>query len=217
MLVNLYKFFIKKIKFLSIFFSTIIFAIMICDTINPTLLRPKKITDFSTKEKAESELEYFKRIGKTQQQIKISIASDYITNIIKISPVVLSLIYKNPLAYITYAGTYFTEFVVGGGLRVLIKEQRPDDVSNKTSFPSGHAIFAFGATCMILILIKKRRNRQIVFIVYFFLSCLVSVFRLLSNRHYPIDVLFGAIIGSLSFCISYYICSFANKRLKLFF
>ena len=94
MLSNLYKFFIKKIKFLSIFFSTVIFAIMICDTINPTLLRPKKITDFSTKEKAESELEYFKRIGKTQQQIKISIASDYITDVIKISPVVLSLIYK---------------------------------------------------------------------------------------------------------------------------
>lgn len=57
------------------------------------------------------------------------------------------------------------------------------------SFPSGHTALAFALATSVLL---HRRNLGLIFIAA---AMLVGVGRVLSNVHYPIDILAGAAIG----------------------
>lgn len=57
------------------------------------------------------------------------------------------------------------------------------------SFPSGHTASAFAIATSVFLL-----NKKIGFLM-FFLSILVGLGRILSNVHYPLDVLGGAVLG----------------------
>ncbi len=58
-----------------------------------------------------------------------------------------------------------------------------------SSFPSGHAAAAFGLVTGLFL--TKRKTG----IFFFFPASLVAVGRVLSNVHYPVDVLGGATLG----------------------
>ena len=65
-------------------------------------------------------------------------------------------------------------------------------VPGGASFPSGHTAAAFGLAVSIWLHDKK------VGLFYILGAVLIGVARILSNVHYPVDIIGGAIIGSLT-------------------
>lgn len=206
---NIYYFIIKYGLIVS---STIIFLIMLCDMIKPDLIRPKQVSDYSTKNKVEKIEDYFFRIGKTDKQIKVNKITDITTDILKFTPIIISIASKHPIMYITYAGTYITETIFGSGLRVIVKAPRPDDVENKTSFPSGHSIYVFSVATILFLFF---RNKYITSLL-FGLAFAVCYGRILSNRHYFIDVFCGAVIGSGFTILCFIVTTEINNRFNIF-
>lgn len=73
-------------------------------------------------------------------------------------------------------------------------------LSNNSSFPSGHTATAF-AIATVLILCVKNRNWQLPILCS---AILVGYSRIYLAQHFLIDVLIGALIGSLSGVIAVY-------------
>lgn len=76
------------------------------------------------------------------------------------------------------------------------------------SFPSGHTTGAF-ALFIALALINKRPVWQMLFLIS---ALLVGYSRLYLSQHFPIDVIVGSVIGTISALLSYY--WFINSSMK---
>lgn len=198
--------------YLSLFASTAIFIIMTIDIAKPELIRPKKVSDFSSKNITETKLEYFYRIGKSERQIRINNFTDISVDIAKFIPVATAIIIQNPIMYVAYAGSYITETLTGSLLRVLIKAPRPDDVNSRTSFPSGHTIYIFSIATILFIVLK---NKLIGFLMFCF-AVFIAYCRVLANRHFVIDVICGATIGCSITIFCYLMVCHLNSVLKIF-
>lgn len=77
------------------------------------------------------------------------------------------------------------------------------------SFTSGHTATAFALFMFLAYVCYKRKYQQVIFGIT---ACLVAYSRVYLSQHFMIDVLFGAIIGMLSFLISYQIIIPINKK-----
>lgn len=73
------------------------------------------------------------------------------------------------------------------------------------SFPSGHAT-AFFALAVSMYMYDKKWG-----IVFFIIAILVSLSRVISGVHFPIDILAGAIIGSL---VAYLVHKLLTKKMR---
>src|SRR3989338_8591577 len=67
----------------------------------------------------------------------------------------------------------------------------PYDFSRSFSFPSGHAAIAFALSYVLGKIDRKRK------VFYYFLAILISFSRIYLGKHYPSDVVGGAIVGML--------------------
>lgn len=103
--------------------------------------------------------------------------------------------------------------IIGNGIiKNLVARQRPcwiDESINLLiknpkdfSFPSGHTLISFGAAITILLFNKKWG------IVAILTAIMVGISRLYLFLHFPTDVLFGAILGTIIALLVYY---FGNK------
>ncbi len=101
------------------------------------------------------------------------------------------------------------------GIKYSVKRERPDN-SRKTSFPSGHTANAF----LIATMFYKEYGMLSpwVGIGSYASASTVAVMRMLNNRHWMSDVLFGAGIGIFSAELGYYLSDliFKKKRDVLF-
>ena len=66
------------------------------------------------------------------------------------------------------------------------------DKVNQSAFPSGHAAFFFAISTIVYLYNKKAG------LLFFIASFLISIARVFSGIHWPLDILTGAIIGILS-------------------
>ena len=66
------------------------------------------------------------------------------------------------------------------------------DRVNQSAFPSGHAAFFFAISTIIYLYNKKAG------LLFFLASFLISISRVFTGIHWPLDILAGAIIGILS-------------------
>ncbi len=82
--------------------------------------------------------------------------------------------------------------------------------SGGNSFPSSHATNHFGAAVFIFCTLKKYAGNWIY--LFFFWAASISYGQVYVGVHYPLDVLGGAIIGSL---IGYSIAFIYNKKIGL--
>lgn len=105
----------------------------------------------------------------------------------------------------TCAASYAVGTGVTFGLKHSVHEWRPDD-SDRRSFPSGHAMYAFaGATAL-----RHEYGHLSPWIPVggYALATIVAADRVWLDRHYVHDVLAGAAIGTLSAELCYYL----NRR-----
>ena len=106
------------------------------------------------------------------------------------------------------------------GLKNIVRRLRPEfvipqtlvifDHSRSFSFPSGHATIAFAAAFIL-----GREHKKLRWL-YYLLAILISFSRIYLGKHYPSDVIVGAIIGLLigQFSI-YFINRFTPRPNKL--
>ena len=87
-------------------------------------------------------------------------------------------------------------------MKQIVREQRPDK-SDRRSFPSGHATFAFAGASVLSH--EFGHLSPWVTIGGYGLATLTSVHRIMLDRHYLHDVCAGAAIGWLSSELTYYL------------
>ena len=109
---------------------------------------------------------------------------------------------KNKLKEISFVFiTSISAWIIATIIKSLILSPRPfilfENVKplflhgGMESFPSGHAVF-FGALAMSLYFINKRIGY-----LYFIVALIVGLARVVSGVHFPIDILFGYILGAI--------------------
>ncbi|KKQ95849.1 MAG: Phosphoesterase PA-phosphatase related protein [Candidatus Woesebacteria bacterium GW2011_GWB1_43_14] len=101
-------------------------------------------------------------------------------------------------------------WVIAGAIKTIIGNDRPFVVENLEpltltiprdgAFPSVHSAVAFGMASSVWIYDRK------VGIGYFLLALFVGVGRIMSNVHFPLDVIGGVVIGVMS--------AFAIKKIR---
>lgn len=72
-----------------------------------------------------------------------------------------------------------------------LREYLPIEVGEDYSFPSGHAMNAFAGATILSDFYKKYK------ILFYALAILTGISRIYIGAHYPLDVLYGSIIGIL--------------------
>ena len=157
-------------------------------------------------------LEYYKKINKEEQQVKIAKMTDIGVAVLQYAPVVAGFVSKNPMMYANYTISIFVSVPACLILKTIINEERPDDINNKRSFPSGHSTLAFiGASVMIMCL---RRYNARIFIggLAIILAICVAYGRVMAKRHWYIDIIFGSIIGCFNTCLTYLIIKYFYKK-----
>ncbi len=95
--------------------------------------------------------------------------------------------------FITFGSVYL--------LKKIIKEPRPDG-SNEFGFPSGHSATAFSGATMLSM--EYGENYPWVPFVAYSVASGVGALRIVHNKHYWSDVIFGAGLGILSTKIAYW-------------
>lgn len=101
---------------------------------------------------------------------------------------------------------------VDGGLKNIVRRERPQfsvaetivvsDNRDSYSFPSGHATLAFAGAYILSCTHKKWRQW------YYLIAYLIAFSRIYLGKHYPSDVMIGAILGVL---IGYYSIKLVSK------
>ncbi|MDD2576409.1 MAG: phosphatase PAP2 family protein, partial [Bacteroidales bacterium] len=93
--------------------------------------------------------------------------------------------------------------------KTFIGRERPDG-SEYVSFPSGHTATAFA--CAHLLHKEYGELSPWISVVGYSMATVTGVTRILNNRHWLSDVLFGAGIGILSTELSYKVKDWASKK-----
>ena len=134
----------------------------------------------------------------------------------QIAPFVVAVTTYNPIMYLTYASaiTISTPVVAFG--KKITKEPRPDDKNDLTSFPSGHSMFAFMASTVLILCVKKQKNKKILGLISIIMASFVAIGRIIAKRHWFVDVFFGSIFGLIAGMISFFLIKKINDRLCLF-
>lgn len=81
------------------------------------------------------------------------------------------------------------------------------DHDSSSSFPSGHASFFFALSYIVYRYNKKAG------IIFFFSSCLISVFRVYCGIHWPSDIILGAFVGIFSGWAVLFVWDFFQRKL----
>jgi membrane-associated phospholipid phosphatase len=84
-------------------------------------------------------------------------------------------------------------------------------IHSSNSFPSGHTLTAFAVAFTMVMLIKKNNQLKYLFLV---MAVMVGYSRVYLAQHYPIDAIFGAIVGIFSTYLSLYLHYFIKQFFK---
>ena len=96
------------------------------------------------------------------------------------------------------------------GFKLAFREPRPDDSSERNSFPSGHTARAFAGAELMRI-----EYGNVAGALGYAAAASVGIMRVYNNRHWYNDVLGGAALGILSARIAYWLLPFERKLFRL--
>ena len=110
--------------------------------------------------------------------------------------IVVAIQLRRPWASLYVIGALATADLVTSFIKLLIPRHRPFEhqigPSERThSFPSGHTATSFAAATVLSLLVPRYR------VAFYVLAALIGFSRLYNGVHYPIDVLTGAVLGTL--------------------
>lgn len=98
-------------------------------------------------------------------------------------------------------------------LKNMIARVRPYDAYNDIirliaiqkdySFPSGHTSASFACSCALWLALEKPYKKYTC--ITWVIACLIAFSRLYLGVHYPSDIIGGAIVGSISAMLAYYV------------
>ena len=162
------------------------------------------------------QITYYQAIGKTSKQMLYDKYSTIGVNILQIAPVAMAIAIKNPVLYTTYAGAIAIVTPVVVLAKKFIKEARPDDANDFTSFPSGHTAFAFLCATILCLFTKHIRCKHWIRCLYVISAIIIAILRILAKRHWFVDVCCGGIFGCVSAIIAYYFVVKINEKLQIF-
>ena len=155
---------------------------------------------------------YFEKLQKPKNQIVYAKMTNIAVGLLQYTTIALSFATNNHLMMISNFTSLGAGCLTGIVLKKIVKEQRPDDKDNFKSFPSGHTICAFCSAFIIFLYLKKRK--YIFGSLAILCALMVSIGRVASLRHYPVDVICGFFI-SLFYCLlSFYIVKAINIYLN---
>ncbi|GEM_PF-4638948 len=158
------------------------------------------------------------RIVKTKNQAIIAKATDTTTVLPLAMSFAVSLIEKNPYFYFINTTSVVATTLTCKILKHIIQEPRPDDKNDKKSFPSGHSTLAFAGTTLLFVLRKKykmnAKTKNAFCTTGLLLALFTAIGRVLANRHWPIDVVCGSLIGIIGVFISYAITEKMINKIK---
>ena len=202
----------KLLHYISLLFSTIVIIFLFVYQLYSSDIKAMFFKTSNGQFKTETQSEYYKRINKTDRQITYDHLSTIGVNILQVTPVIGAILTRNALMYVTYSGAIVITAPVIAFTKKFIKEARPDDDSSLTSFPSGHALFAF-LSATIYTLYAAHRYKQITSICAFLLATFVAIGRVMAKRHWCIDVICGGIIGIAIAMLTTYIVHKMNSHM----
>ncbi len=112
----------------------------------------------------------------------------------------------------------FGKFVLGETIRYFFPRIRPFEIieeinlllpyKDSASYPSGHAVFFFAVSTVVYFHNKK------IGIIFFILSSLIAISRIISGVHWPLDIFAGVLLGILSGIIARELVKFIRKENK---
>lgn len=120
----------------------------------------------------------------------------------------------------SFFSAIFARFVVTEVIRYFDSVSRPfvDNNVNQlifhemsNSFPSGHATFFFALAMAVALGHSVSKRTLSVSIIFFLAAIMISISRVMVGVHWPLDILWGAIVGILTTLIIYF---FFRKRLQ---
>ncbi|MDP3710768.1 MAG: phosphatase PAP2 family protein [bacterium] len=133
----------------------------------------------------------------------IVFAADYLLYFLILFLLIWALVWKNFwVAAFALVTAVFSRFLVTEIIRFFYDRSRPFEIlenvrqlvdhTTGSSFPSGHAAFAFGLAFFVYIHNKKKG------ICYLIIALLIGLGRVAAGVHYPSDILGGLIVGLVS-------------------
>ena len=203
------------LRVMSLAISSVVIISLYCYQLNANAVKSIFFKKSYAQKKHETQVEYFKKIGKSDLQIRYDRYTTIGVNILQVAPFVISVVTRNPIMYLTYATAIFCSTSIVGFGKKIVKEPRPDDSNDLTSFPSGHSVFAFMAAVSLFMCIKKKRNKF--FGAFFILfASFVAIGRVLAMRHWVHDVVIGGLVGCFVGVVAFFLVKKINDRLRLF-
>jgi len=110
-----------------------------------------------------------------------------------------------PSIFLSYGTAYI--------LKILFKLPRPCvgllNCPKTYSFPSGHTTVIFTVATTFALYYKDRKYSLFMFV----LASLVAVSRIMLNVHYPLDVIAGAVLGSIVGFVVFYVYMSTSYKL----
>lgn len=133
----------------------------------------------------------------------IIFAADYLLYFLVIFLVIWALVWKNfRVAALALVTAFFSRFLVTEIIRFFYNRPRPFEVlenvrqltdhTTGSSFPSGHAAFAFGLAFFVYLHNKKKG------VCYLIVALLIGLGRIAAGVHYPSDIFGGVAVGFVS-------------------
>jgi membrane-associated phospholipid phosphatase len=189
-----------SMKGLYLLFVTLFYLYLVLRVVKPSLVGHQSDVVKKAEEtfaiqglsKPEAKKLIFSHIGKSDNMILVDRIMTDAKDILKFSPIVLSIIMRSQYMYLSYAMPLFSYFALTKILKNTVQKTRPDNLSNK-SFPSGHSSSAFiGATFLSM------QFGPVVAIPVLGLASAVAISRVYCERHTILDIVFGSLIGIIS-------------------
>lgn len=153
---------------------------------------------------------YFKKLGKTDTQIKADEIATHYLRAAWIVPQFLPAVFNTSGVGGIYNLSLFSTYITTHILKTIVKKERPDK-GNFKSFPSGHT----SGTMVLPAFLHKMYSFKIASPFYIF-SVATGISRIYSDRHDVYDVIAGAIIGFIcgyfSSSIAVYLINMICKR-----